>query len=508
MASPNILAWKAVGSAVTGTTVSVTGNNINGTATRTTGDRATDIVNVKDFGAQGDGVTDDTVAIQAAITAAFGPSSAANGEANKLRNKELYFPGGKYMVNAPTAMTVSAAAASSGKIQITVGSIPSFGTSSQAYKTGYLCNFTLPGVTDGGTAVSSRNYGITVENATTVTLEDTVYGGALSSTGSGARAALQFVNIDGGVVRGAGRGTQIVTAANTASVVAVNGFARSVMSDIEISGAGGSANICLDLDWDRVQVSCQGNTFANMSFRDSGYGARLGNHGQQVSENTFFNCSWSEHDVAGVSIQNYNALQMAVIGGNMQNCGVAIYVVAGSCPIIQNVGFQNGSGIDIKVDNSANDSYVITGCRSESNNFAEIHAGPGVHLSGCTMTSASTGILMFYEDGTGCIIDTCESVNGSISQFSNGKFWIRGGVFGSTSFIPASMGATARIMQYDLGPIPVASLPTAAAHFQGLRQSVTNASTAVTTFGSAVVASTGTGVPLPVWCSSTAWLIG
>lgn len=46
-----------------------------------------DIVSVKDFGAKGDGVTDDTAAIQAAITAA-----GAN-------NKTLTFPDGSYAVN-------------------------------------------------------------------------------------------------------------------------------------------------------------------------------------------------------------------------------------------------------------------------------------------------------------------------------------------------------------------------------------------------------------------------
>ena len=47
-------------------------------------------VSVKDYGAVGDGVTDDTAAIQAAITANYG--------------KKLYFPGGFYLV---TALTVA-----------------------------------------------------------------------------------------------------------------------------------------------------------------------------------------------------------------------------------------------------------------------------------------------------------------------------------------------------------------------------------------------------------------
>jgi hypothetical protein len=54
------------------------------TVARTLANRFADIVNVKDFGAVGDGTTDDAAAIQAAITASAG--------------KRLYFPAGTYVV--------------------------------------------------------------------------------------------------------------------------------------------------------------------------------------------------------------------------------------------------------------------------------------------------------------------------------------------------------------------------------------------------------------------------
>ena len=55
-----------------------------GTAGRTLASRFADVVNVKDFGAVGDGVTDDTTAIQAALTVGKG--------------KAVFFPSGKYIV--------------------------------------------------------------------------------------------------------------------------------------------------------------------------------------------------------------------------------------------------------------------------------------------------------------------------------------------------------------------------------------------------------------------------
>lgn len=53
--------------------------------------RLTDRVSVKDFGAQGDGVTDDTTAIQAALTVAAG--------------RELYFPNGQYKISTELSIT-------------------------------------------------------------------------------------------------------------------------------------------------------------------------------------------------------------------------------------------------------------------------------------------------------------------------------------------------------------------------------------------------------------------
>ena len=63
------------------TTVIATGS----TTARSLANRAADVVNVKDFGAVGDGVTDDTAAITAANTAASAVGAT------------LEFPAGKYL---------------------------------------------------------------------------------------------------------------------------------------------------------------------------------------------------------------------------------------------------------------------------------------------------------------------------------------------------------------------------------------------------------------------------
>lgn len=63
------------------------------TELRTLGERFADIINVKDFGAKGDGVTDDTAAIQAA--------------ASKAEGKSLYIPSGRYLLSSASVLLPS-----------------------------------------------------------------------------------------------------------------------------------------------------------------------------------------------------------------------------------------------------------------------------------------------------------------------------------------------------------------------------------------------------------------
>jgi Pectate lyase superfamily protein len=64
---------------------------------RTVQEKLRESVSVKDFGAVGDGVTDDTAAIQAAINAVITPSGGT-----------LYFPSGTYKITAKLLIPFSA----------------------------------------------------------------------------------------------------------------------------------------------------------------------------------------------------------------------------------------------------------------------------------------------------------------------------------------------------------------------------------------------------------------
>jgi hypothetical protein len=73
------------------------------TTPRALGDIAADVVNVKSFGAKGDNTTDDSAAINAAISYIRNADDAAGqGVINKY---ELYFPQGKYLIRSPINLT-------------------------------------------------------------------------------------------------------------------------------------------------------------------------------------------------------------------------------------------------------------------------------------------------------------------------------------------------------------------------------------------------------------------
>jgi len=65
-------------------------------ASRTFADRFADIVNVKDYGALGNGVANDAASIQAAFDAAFGSAASPHGSAGATTNRPVFFPNGNY----------------------------------------------------------------------------------------------------------------------------------------------------------------------------------------------------------------------------------------------------------------------------------------------------------------------------------------------------------------------------------------------------------------------------
>lgn len=82
-----------------------------GAVARTAQNKARDQLSVKDFGAVGNGVTDDTAAIQAAIDAAWVGSSSTSG------NKTVLIPGGVYLTSNSLVLKDYATIVGAGRFQ-------------------------------------------------------------------------------------------------------------------------------------------------------------------------------------------------------------------------------------------------------------------------------------------------------------------------------------------------------------------------------------------------------
>lgn len=203
-----------------------------------------------------------------------------------------------------------------------------------------------------------------------------------------------------------GLARECVTIENTTSggpVFTTNGFSYSKVEGLRLIGAGAAR--LFDLNWDNTGgVSCQSNTFADnffggdSSFVTNSVGMEIGRGGYMCSETTLIN-NFFANNYRGLKISNYNALQTTVIGGNLQANDEGIDVYQGSAPIISGVGFQLSNSWDIVVENSALDTMVIQGVRSESNNFLRAANGVAVSIIGSSQTGSSNGYFVYADYG-------------------------------------------------------------------------------------------------------------
>lgn len=285
----------------------------------------------RDYSAVGDGVTDDTTAIQNAIDAALGTAASPHNTTNAHLNRPIYFPQGKYRITA----------------------------------------------------------------------------------------ALVIPRTRGAHIFGAGRfATQILQETASANVFDMNGFEYSWVHDFYFSGPSGNTGVLIDLNWDNgAGANLQQNLFSNLRWQDCGVGIAVGAGGFMGSENTFLNCFGSACSTAAIKLFNANALQNTVIGGNYSGNDIALYAAAGHFSSIHSVGFQNNTTWDVKEDNSARDGPTIIGCRTESDNFADLISGVStsfpVTVIGCSQSSAVNGT--FVKTGKAhALLLNCESDAGQV----------------------------------------------------------------------------------------------
>ncbi len=221
---------------------------------------------------------------------------------------------------------------------------------------------------------------------------------------------LSIINGFGVKLFGAGKYSTRIFNPNGGGVFVTNGCAFSQFEDMTLGG-GNKGEVVFDLDWNKTGTMLANNTFRNVVFDAAGTGIRIGNSQYMGSENAFYGCRWSNMTGDGLQVCNYNALNNWVFGGEFMGCATGIHVKAGGVPIIHGVAFELQSGQDIYIENTANDCYSISGCRSESTNFVNSSLAAG-KIDGCTHWGSANGF--FLNTGVQWTVSGCFSDKGQL----------------------------------------------------------------------------------------------
>jgi Pectate lyase superfamily protein len=338
------------------------------------GDKTCSILNVKDFGAVGDGSTDDSAAIQACFDAAFGPQSNPHGQTGGFANVPVFIPAGHYLIG--TTLFVNHAEGAW-----------VFGAGCESTRLTYTGPF--PGLQ----APSPPNINTDPRSGVTFT---------------------SVIHLNGG------------------HFCLFEGFS------IEITDPGNRSTFCFNVRSDANAITedgpfkSYGNSFANMAFYAGSIGVALGALSVMCSENSFYNCSFNNHGYAGISINGGNCLGNVAISCQFNNCYMGIRENQGDIVLILGCTFKNTHYRDL--DLGYGDALAIMGCASRTTapyNTQEGYNEPGpgflwgggwgCYISDCSFysTAAETDnrIRFFVFHGNG-VVDNC---------WSNGGVYVQGG---------------------------------------------------------------------------------
>jgi hypothetical protein len=271
-------------------------------------------------------------------------------------------------------------------------------------------------------------------------------------------APIKFVKLHGARIIGSGRFvTKIINVAG-GPVFATNGCGYSHFEGIYLQASDKSSPV-FDLNWDGTPggPALQSNSFIDMFFDGGATGVDIGAGGYMGSENIFINCFWIYSAVAGLKTSNFNALQNTLVGGNFQACNIGIWVSRGSVCAIESVGFQLSKQWDIRVDNSANDTINVIGCRTESSNFIQVENFVHTYILGCSQTEAGPAGYFLRPGGCPTTVERCVSINGQISLSADARLTVRGSSFGRKDWLlhaPLNAGQSIELEDVQYGGTP------------------------------------------------------
>lgn len=427
---------------------------------RNLGYRFGQVVDVKDFGAIGNGSTNDRAAIQAAFDYAFGTWADPHGGlldagSDLYLNKRVFFPLGNYNVLSLIDNRAITSAISAGdnfwgagvhQVKLNVST------------TGLLTGDNINVVGVGGIPGANGSYFIDVISPTQLLLRFSVFKTATDAYTSGGTITtpgLRLRSVANGWIYGAGRQTIINSGTLNAAAICTSGCAYTRFENLSFSArpaSAGGKGIAFQLDRmavDTEAVNLQSNTFFCCSFSGGDFGLKIGAGQSMGSETMILQCYFDDHTVAGIYTGNQNACDNTVIGGNIAHCGKGIWALAGSVNTIHAVSLQANVTHDLHVEGAVGDGYSICGCRSESINFVQLDPMMPMHISGCNQTRVESG---FFFKGSGHVTFAgCDSVNGYV-EGNNAYILIGGCNFQRPDYLTAGSDNYASL---NILPMPV-----------------------------------------------------
>jgi Pectate lyase superfamily protein len=427
------------------------GGNGGGTTT------GTHVLNVQDFGAVGDGVTDDRAAIQACFDDAFGTATSPHGNNNNV-NKAVFFPKGSYSISDYITITGvwggRIYGEGPGQSAIGCASLPSVAIE------GWRPLFWLNGC----------NY-VQIDNMSFSTLKDTT-SVALTSISNGVFTKNSHGLGDGDPVRLSTTGTlpsPLVPVSATKAPfyyvtdVTANTFRLAYIAGgtpIDTTSVGSGAHSCtrhktvclwFGPDGSAGGSSAHGNLIMNVQTYNANYGIIHGSAASAAnSENTYVNCYGGHHDI-GLLLSGSNTLNIRWLGGGFDNCDISAVRTNNSACLATVVSVATSANY-LDFDIAASGHMSIIGTRSE--NWKFIRTNAAVFASTCSQSNVS-GSCTATIDGQEMTVSAMISGFLAIGMVVDG-----GGITAGTTILAQISGTLAGAGKYLLSTSNSVPSPT------------------------------------------------
>lgn len=267
--------------------------------------------------------------------------------------------------------------------------------------------------------------------------------------------------------------TKIIWAgASSGTMFKINGVAYSRFNRLTFDGAG-TASIAVDQSWDGIAGYFDtGNEYADDEFKNAGIGIRGGHLGYGFAETAIMRCRFTNNTTAGITLGNFNALDVWVWHSVFENCAVGITnnnttSSAGNFKVYNSI-FRNSTTSDIVIGNTGEFAF-----RDNTSTNSQMFLKATYKTYSCHITLQSNTIIDpvaskaidIQDQGPIILLDNIiRSRAGatapvvSYSAFPSGDFFSMGNTF----TVANAIQSTGRNIIYDKSVVSAGSLNTLA----------------------------------------------